>query len=98
MTTASSPSSNATRALVVRRQPPSPPGSTSSIGYCLRPPAAMSAASPSTGFPAKFVRSACRAISMSMVLAFDLDDTLYDERRYVESGFRAVAADAEHRY
>lgn len=35
---------------------------------------------------------------MSMVLAFDLDDTLYDERRYVESGFRAVAADAEHRY
>lgn len=35
---------------------------------------------------------------MSLVLAFDLDDTLYDERRYVESGFRAVAADAEHRF
>ena len=28
---------------------------------------------------------------MSMVLIFDLDDTLYDERTYVESGFRAVA-------
>lgn len=27
-----------------------------------------------------------------MVLVFDLDDTLYDERTYVESGFRAVAA------
>lgn len=26
-----------------------------------------------------------------MVLVFDLDDTLYDERTYVESGFRAVA-------
>lgn len=26
-----------------------------------------------------------------MVLIFDLDDTLYDERTYVESGFRAVA-------
>lgn len=26
-----------------------------------------------------------------MVLIFDLDDTLYDERIYVESGFRAVA-------
>lgn len=35
---------------------------------------------------------------MSMILAFDLDDTLYDERRYVESGFRAVAADAQHRF
>jgi putative hydrolase of the HAD superfamily len=27
-----------------------------------------------------------------MILAFDLDDTLYDERAYVESGLRAVAA------
>lgn len=27
-----------------------------------------------------------------MVVVFDLDDTLYDERTYVESGFRAVAA------
>lgn len=35
---------------------------------------------------------------MSLVLAFDLDDTLYDERRFVESGFRAVAADAERRF
>jgi putative hydrolase of the HAD superfamily len=26
-----------------------------------------------------------------MVIVFDLDDTLYDERSYVESGFRAVA-------
>lgn len=29
---------------------------------------------------------------MSIVLVFDLDDTLYDERTYVESGFDAVAA------
>lgn len=29
---------------------------------------------------------------MNTVLVFDLDDTLYDERTYVESGFRAVAA------
>lgn len=28
---------------------------------------------------------------MSLILAFDLDDTLYDERTYVESGLRAVA-------
>ncbi|HEX4984481.1 MAG TPA: HAD family hydrolase [Burkholderiales bacterium] len=27
-----------------------------------------------------------------MVIIFDLDDTLYDERTYVESGFRAVAS------
>ena len=27
-----------------------------------------------------------------MIYIFDLDDTLYDERQYVESGFRAVAA------
>ena len=26
-----------------------------------------------------------------MIVAFDLDDTLYDERTYVASGFRAVA-------
>ena len=26
-----------------------------------------------------------------MILVFDLDDTLYDESRFVESGFRAVA-------
>ncbi|GAA0551591.1 putative hydrolase of the HAD superfamily [Rhizomicrobium palustre] len=35
---------------------------------------------------------------MSLVLIFDLDDTLYDERTYVESGFRAVAAEAERRF
>lgn len=32
---------------------------------------------------------------MSLVLIFDLDDTLYDERSYVESGLRAVAAFGE---
>ena len=26
-----------------------------------------------------------------MILVFDLDDTLYPERTYVESGFKAVA-------
>ncbi len=32
-----------------------------------------------------------------MIYIFDLDDTLYDERQYVESGFRAVASyAAEH--
>lgn len=30
-----------------------------------------------------------------MVIAFDLDDTLYDESTYVESGFRAVAEYAQ---
>lgn len=30
-----------------------------------------------------------------MVIAFDLDDTLYDESTYVQSGFRAVAEYAE---
>ena len=35
---------------------------------------------------------------MCMVLVFDLDDTLYDERRYVESGLRAVAAFGEQRF
>lgn len=33
-----------------------------------------------------------------MVLIFDLDDTLYDERTYVESGFRAVASFGEARF
>jgi len=33
-----------------------------------------------------------------MILIFDLDDTLYDERSYVESGFRAVAAHGHARY
>lgn len=33
-----------------------------------------------------------------MILIFDLDDTLYDERQYVESGFRAVAAFGETRF
>lgn len=33
-----------------------------------------------------------------MVLIFDLDDTLYDERTYVESGFRAVARWGESRF
>jgi putative hydrolase of the HAD superfamily len=33
-----------------------------------------------------------------MILIFDLDDTLYEERRYVESGFRAVAAFGEERF
>jgi putative hydrolase of the HAD superfamily len=35
---------------------------------------------------------------MSTVLVFDLDDTLYDERSYVESGFRAVAAFGEAQF
>ena len=26
-----------------------------------------------------------------MIICFDLDDTLYDENKYVESGFRAVS-------
>lgn len=33
-----------------------------------------------------------------MILAFDLDDTLYCERSYVESGLRAVAALGEERF
>jgi putative hydrolase of the HAD superfamily len=33
-----------------------------------------------------------------MVLIFDLDDTLYDERTYVESGFRAVAGWGESKF
>lgn len=33
-----------------------------------------------------------------MVLIFDLDDTLYDERVYVESGLRAVAAFGAERF
>jgi putative hydrolase of the HAD superfamily len=33
-----------------------------------------------------------------MVLIFDLDDTLYDERTYVESGFRAVARWGKDRF
>lgn len=33
---------------------------------------------------------------MSLILAFDLDDTLYDERLYVESGLRAVAEHGRH--
>ena len=33
-----------------------------------------------------------------MILVFDLDDTLYDEITYVESGFRAVANFAEDRW
>lgn len=40
----------------------------------------------------KCARFAYPAISISMVLIFDLDDTLYDERIYVESGLRAVAS------
>lgn len=35
---------------------------------------------------------------MSMILIFDLDDTLYPERSYVDSGFRAVAARLQERY
>ncbi|WP_327460392.1 HAD family hydrolase [Sphingomonas sp.] len=33
-----------------------------------------------------------------MILIFDLDDTLYVERTYVQSGFRAVAAWGERRF
>ncbi|HEY0924789.1 HAD family hydrolase [Rheinheimera pacifica] len=33
-----------------------------------------------------------------MILIFDLDDTLYDERQFVESGFRAVADMAQQRW
>lgn len=33
-----------------------------------------------------------------MILIFDLDDTLYPERSYVESGFRAVAEMGERRF
>lgn len=33
-----------------------------------------------------------------MVIIFDLDDTLYDERSYVESGFRAVASFGAERF
>lgn len=35
---------------------------------------------------------------MSLILAFDLDDTLYDERSYVESGLRAVARHGRDRF
>ncbi len=35
---------------------------------------------------------------MSMVLVFDLDDTLFDERTYVESGLHAVAAFGESEF
>lgn len=35
---------------------------------------------------------------MSKILIFDLDDTLYDERIYVESGLRAVAAFGKQRF
>lgn len=35
---------------------------------------------------------------MSLILAFDLDDTLYDERSYVESGLRAVAGYGRDRF
>jgi putative hydrolase of the HAD superfamily len=35
---------------------------------------------------------------MSMILVFDLDDTLYDERLYVESGLRAVADFGEQQF
>ncbi|MGZ5056564.1 MAG: HAD family hydrolase [Methylobacter sp.] len=35
---------------------------------------------------------------MSMVIVFDLDDTLYEERTYVESGLRAVAAFGEEEF
>ena len=35
---------------------------------------------------------------MSTILIFDLDDTLYPERSYVQSGFRAVAARLEQRF
>lgn len=33
-----------------------------------------------------------------MIFIFDLDDTLYDERQYVESGFQAVADMAQQRW
>ncbi|WP_333609564.1 hypothetical protein, partial [Arsukibacterium sp.] len=33
-----------------------------------------------------------------MIYIFDLDDTLYDERQYVESGLRAVARLAATRW
>lgn len=33
-----------------------------------------------------------------MIIIFDLDDTLYEERTYVESGFRAVATMGEKRF
>lgn len=33
-----------------------------------------------------------------MIAIFDLDDTLYDESTFVDSGFAAVAADGEDRY
>lgn len=33
-----------------------------------------------------------------MIYIFDLDDTLYDERQYVESGFRAVASHAAEQW
>lgn len=36
-------------------------------------------------------RFASQQMLCSMILIFDLDDTLYDERTYVESGLRAVA-------
>jgi len=35
---------------------------------------------------------------MSLILVFDLDDTLYDERGYVESGIRAVAEHGHERF
>ena len=35
---------------------------------------------------------------MNMVIIFDLDDTLYDERMYVEGGFRAVATFGTERF
>ena len=33
-----------------------------------------------------------------MIYIFDLDDTLYDERQYVESGLRAVANYVEYKW
>lgn len=37
-------------------------------------------------------KSVSPAIFISVIVIFDLDDTLYDERSYVESGLRAVSA------
>jgi putative hydrolase of the HAD superfamily len=46
----------------------------------------------------KFVRFAFHQIFTFMIPIFDLDDTLYTERRYVESGFLAVAQMLEQRF
>lgn len=45
-----------------------------------------------------YAKFACQLISMNMIPIFDLDDTLYPEYSFVESGFWAVARALEKQY